>query len=75
MCYTIKDFASYPCDECGAQCPEEADLGPHRTTYHELGTFSNEHGVEIFWCDVCTITFRNQEKLKDHIRVCHEGNY
>jgi len=75
VCYTIKDFALYPCDECGAKSQEEADLGHHRTTYHELGTFSNKHGVEIFWCDVCPITFRSKENLNDHIGVCHSGNY
>ena len=26
VCYTIKDFAANPCDQCGAQCPEEEDL-------------------------------------------------
>ena len=75
VCCTIKDFAPYPCDECGAQCPEEADLGRHRTTYHELGTVSQDLGVEIFWCDVCPITFRSQAKLTEHISICHDEYY
>jgi hypothetical protein len=38
VCHASKDFASYPCDEY----PEEAEMGPHRTTYHELGTFKQD---------------------------------
>ena len=72
VCYTIKDFAQFPCDMCGAQCPAEADLGMHRTTYHELGTFNEELGIEIFWCDVCPITCRSKVELDFHIRGCHE---
>ena len=72
VCYTIKDFAPFPCNMCGAQCPEEADLGMHRTTYHELGTFNAELGIEIFWCDVCPITCRSKVDLDFHIRGCHE---
>ena len=75
VCYTIKDFAPYLCDECGAQSPEEEDLGRQRITYHELGTVSQDLGVKIFWCDVCHITFRSQDKLTDHISICHEGYY
>ena len=77
VCYTIKDFAaSYPCDLCGAQCPMEEDLGMHRTTYHEAGTFSAEFGAEIFWCDVCPLTFRCKSLLDSHINGCHgDGEY
>ena len=50
--YTNKDFAPFPCNMCVAQCPEEADLGMQRTTYHGLGTFNEEPGIEIFWCDI-----------------------
>jgi len=75
VCYTIKEFSAYPCDECGAQCPQEADLGHHRTTYHELGTFSQKLRSELWWCDMCPVTYRSQAKLKDHIRICHEGYF
>ena len=72
VCYTIKDFAPFPCSLCGAQCPEEADLGRHRTTYHGQGTFNEELGIEIFWCDVCPLTCRSKVQLDFHIRGCHE---
>ena len=71
----VREFAAYPCDECGAQCPEEADLGHQRTMYHDLGTFSQELSIEIWWCDMCPVTSRSQAQLKDHIRICHEGYF
>ena len=60
---------------CGAQCPEEADLGRHRTTYHKLGTFSDDLEVEIFWCDVCPLTYRTKADLEVHMGVCHEEGF
>ena len=71
VCYQIKDFAPYPCDICGAQCPEEESLGMHRTAYHGTGTFSENRGMELFWCDMCPINFRNSKELDDHFRNCH----
>ena len=71
VCYSIKDFAPFPCNVCGAQCQDEADLGMHRTTYHELGTFNEELGIDVFWCDVCPITCRSKSELDVHIRGCH----
>ena len=75
VCYSIEDFAPYPCDVCGAQCPQEDDLGRHRTTYHELGTFSEDLGMEIFWCDICPITTRSKSDLDVHIGCCHQDGY
>ena len=72
VCYTIEDFAPFPCDVCGAQCPLEEDLARHRTTYHELGTFNERFGMDIFWCDICPITCINKSDLDVHIRCCHE---
>ena len=67
-----KDFAPYPCDECGAQCTEEADLGRHRTTYHVVGTVSEDLGFEVYWCDICPLTFRRSSEIYDLNGVCHE---
>ena len=67
ICYNIKDFTLYPCDFCGAQCPDEASLGRHRTTYHELGTFSKELGVEFFYCDICPSNYRSKVELRVHM--------
>ena len=71
VCYTIKEFAPYPCDVCGVQCLQEDDLGRHRTTYHGLGTMTDDFGL-VFWCDVCNLTFRSELQLDVHIRGCHE---
>ena len=62
VCYTIEDFAPYPCSICGAQCPEEDDLGRHRTTYHGLGTMNKQLRL-IFWYDVCPLTFNCKYEL------------
>ena len=72
VCYTIKDFAANPCDQCGAQCPEEEDLARHRTTYHGLGTWSPELSIELFWCDICPLTLKSIAELDAHIGCCHE---
>ena len=72
VCYTIKDFAANPCDICGAQCPSKEDLGRHRITHHAIGTWNEDLGVEIFWCDVCPLTFECKEELEYHIEGCHE---
>ena len=60
VCDTIKDFAPYTCDECGAQCTEEADLGRHGTTYHGVGTVSQD-----------PLTFRRKSEIDDNNGVCH----
>ena len=57
VCYTIKDFAPFPCDICGAQCPEMASLGMHTTTYHGEGAFDETIGIETFWCIICPMTY------------------
>ena len=72
VCYTINDFAANPCDQCGAQCPEEEDLARHRTTYHGLGTWSPELSIELFWCDICPLTLKSIAELDAHIGCCHE---
>ena len=71
VCYTISDFAPYPCDICGAQYLKKDDLGRHRTAYHDLGTFSDVLAVEIFWCDVCPLTYGSKDDLELHVELCH----
>ena len=73
ICYTIKDFAPFPCGVCGAQSSDEASLGDHRTYYHKLGTYSENLGIELFWCDVCPLNFKSSPELDDHLRGCHKS--
>ena len=73
ICYTIRDFGPFPCDVCGAQCSDEAGLGDHRTYYHKLGTYSENLGVELFWCDVCPLNFKSSPELDEHLRGCHKA--
>ena len=74
-CYTIKDFTLYPCSTCGAQCPDEATLGRHRTIYHDVGTFSKELGVDFFYCDVCPSNYRSRAELRGHISCTHDEEF
>ena len=46
-----------------------------RSNAHELGIVGKDIGFEVFWCDVCPLTFRRKSDLYDHIRVCHEEEY
>ena len=62
-CHVLSDF---PCDQCGAQCKNIDDLGRHRTSYHGLWIFSDDHGQERFWCDIC-----NVNHLRTHVKEFH----
>ena len=71
ICFTIKKFTAYPCELCGAQCPEKASLARHRTRYHKLGTFSEELQQELYWCDVCPYNHRTYLEVEVHMKCCH----
>ena len=68
---TKRVLSDYPCDQCGAQCKNVDDLGRHRTTYHGLGTFSDDHGQERFWCDTCNVNFETDNQLRTHVGELH----
>ena len=70
ICYTIRDFGPFPCADSGAQCTDEASLGDHGTYYHKLGTYSENIGIELFWCDVCPLNFKTSPELDNHLRGC-----
>ena len=71
VCFKINDFTAYPCEECGAQCPDKNSLGRHKTKYHKLGTLSEDLEVELFWCDVCPLSYRSYAEFEYHRRGCH----
>ena len=71
VCFKIKEFSAYPCEVCGAQCPDKNSLGRHKTKYHKLGTLSEDLEVELFWCDVCPLSYRSYAEFEYHRRGCH----
>lgn len=61
----------YPCEMCGAKCTSVSDLRRHRTTYHEIGTWCNVHGKELFWCEVWPLYYERKIDLDFHRRGFH----
>ena len=60
MCYTIKDFALYPCDVCGAQCTDVMDLETHIAAYHQQDLKEQFNNANPYYteedfntCDFC----------------------
>ena len=51
--------------EC-QQCTSVSDLRRDRTTYHEIGTWCNVQGKELFWCEVCPLYYESKIDLDFH---------
>ena len=81
-----RTLTEFLCDEFGAQCLEESDLGQHRTTYHKMGSFDNEEewnemtnqvnsnypDEDLYWYDFCGMQFGTLGGLQTHIRSVHQ---
>ena len=70
-CQEKKYDDQHSCEVCKAECKDEGDLARHRTAYHQLGTWSGTQSKEIYWCNVCPLTYERLDQLEFHKRGFH----
>jgi KRAB domain-containing zinc finger protein len=67
IAFVHEKTSSNVCPHCGKNCMRQSDLTNHIRKVHELA------GIHPYKCKDCEKSFKEETRLKSHIKIIHDG--